>query len=170
MVVPLLTTTSRRSPPFTWSSACMVVCRSLWRPSMARRLVLSQLVASPTSFPLEEPSPQQVSASHDKSPPRTTSLRVARQVRLRLVCGPGRTAQATLPMREEERISTSRGNNSWRPCRQPAPSRALMQVRLAAQPSHHHHLPLCHTQDSTWGTQAPSTTCTSLYLVSGVAG
>jgi hypothetical protein len=66
MVVPLLTTTFRRSPPFTWSSACVVVCRSLSRPSLARRPVFSQLAASPTSFPLEEPS-------HEKSPPRTTS-------------------------------------------------------------------------------------------------
>jgi hypothetical protein len=41
------------------------------------------VVASPTSFALEEP----VSASHDKSPPRTTSLDFARQVRLRLVRG-----------------------------------------------------------------------------------
>jgi hypothetical protein len=32
-----------------------------------------------------------------------------------------------------------------------------------------HHLPLCHTQDSTRGTQAPSTTRTSLDLDSGVA-
>jgi hypothetical protein len=66
MVVPLLTTTYRRSPPFTWNFACMVVCRSSSRPSLARRPVFSQLVASPTSFPLEEPS-------HEKSPPRTTS-------------------------------------------------------------------------------------------------
>jgi hypothetical protein len=71
----------------------------------------------------------------------------------------------------------SRGNNSWRPCRRPAPARALMQVWLAMQPSHRHHLPLCrtqdstrgHTQDSTLGTQAPSTTHTSLDLGSGVA-
>jgi hypothetical protein len=30
-------------------------------------------------------------------------------------------------MRGEERISTSHGNNSWRPCKRPAPARALMQ-------------------------------------------
>jgi hypothetical protein len=66
MVVRLLTTTSRRSPPFTWSSACVVVCRSSSRPSRARRPAFSQLAAPPTSFPLDEPS-------HDKSPPRTTS-------------------------------------------------------------------------------------------------
>jgi hypothetical protein len=121
MVVPLLTTTSRRSPPFTWCCISGKVCRSSSRPSLARRPVLGRTAASPTSFPLEEPS-------RDKSPPRTTSLRLARQVRLRLVRGPGRTTRATLPMREEERISTSRGNTSWRPCRRPAPARALMQV------------------------------------------
>jgi hypothetical protein len=46
------------------------------RPSLARRPVFSQLAASPTSFPLKEP----LSTSHDKSPPRTRSLRLAREV------------------------------------------------------------------------------------------
>jgi hypothetical protein len=158
----LLTTTSRMSPPFTWSSACVVVCRSSSRPSMARRAAFSQLAAPPTSFPLEEPS-------HDKSPPRKTSLRLARQVWLRLVRGPRRTARTSPPTRVEERISTSRRNNSWRPSGRPSPARALMQVLLVACPTHRHHLPLCHTQDSTRGTQAPSTTRTSLDLGSGVA-
>jgi hypothetical protein len=124
MVVPLLTTTSRRSPPFTWSSTYVVGCRSSSRPSLARRPVLSQLVASPTSFPQEEP----VSVSHEKSPPRTRSLRLARQVRLRLVRGPRRTARASPPTHVKGRISTSRGNNNWRPCMRLAPARALMQV------------------------------------------
>jgi hypothetical protein len=44
--------------------------RGPWsRPTLARRPVLGQLAASPTSFPLDEP----LSASHDKSPPRTRS-------------------------------------------------------------------------------------------------
>jgi hypothetical protein len=73
MAIPLPTTTSRRNPPFTWCSACVVVCKSSSRPSLARRPVVSQLAASPTNFPLEDPS-------HDKSPPRTTSLRLAQQV------------------------------------------------------------------------------------------
>jgi hypothetical protein len=157
MVIPLLTTTSRRSPPFTWCCISGKACRSSSRPSLARGPVLSQTTASPTSFPLEGPS-------HDKSPPRTTSLW------LWLVRRPRGTTRVTLPMREEERISTSRGNNSWRPCWWPAPARALMQVWQAAEPSHHHHLQLCHTQDSTRGTQAPSTMRTSLDLGSGVAG
>jgi hypothetical protein len=42
------------------------------RPTLARPLVFGQLAAFPTSFPLEEP-PREVSASHEKSPPRTTS-------------------------------------------------------------------------------------------------
>jgi hypothetical protein len=46
------------------------------RPTLARRLVFGKLAASPTSFPLEESLhlTRQVSASHDKSPPRTTIL------------------------------------------------------------------------------------------------
>jgi hypothetical protein len=83
------------------------------KPSLARRPVFGRVAASPTSFPLEEPA----SASHDKSPPRMTSLCLARQVRLRLVRGPRRTARASPPTRMEKRISTSRGNNSWRSCR-----------------------------------------------------
>jgi hypothetical protein len=41
------------------------------------------------------------------------------------VRGPRRTTRATLPMREEKRISTSCGDNSWRPCRRPAPGKSL---------------------------------------------
>jgi hypothetical protein len=52
-------------------------CRSSSRPLLARRLVLGRTAASPTSFPLEEPASVSV----------TTSLRLARQVRLRLVRG-----------------------------------------------------------------------------------
>jgi hypothetical protein len=141
MAVPLLTTTSRRSPPFTWSSACVVVCRSSSRPSLERRLVFSHLAASLTSFPLEESSHEkslprttslyltrQVSASHEESPPRTTSLRLTQQVRLRLVRGPRRTTLTSPSTRAEEQISTSHGSNNWRPCRRPTPARALMQV------------------------------------------
>jgi hypothetical protein len=43
----------------------------------------------------------------DQFPTRGTRLRLAREVRLRLVRGSGRTTQATPPMREEGRISTS---------------------------------------------------------------
>jgi hypothetical protein len=124
MVVPLPTTTSRGSPPFTWCSAYVVVCRSSSRPSLVRRPVFSQLAASPTSFPLEEP----FSASHDKSPPHTTSLHLAREVRIRLVCGPRRTVRASPLTHVEERMSMSQRNISWRPCRRPTPARALMQV------------------------------------------
>jgi hypothetical protein len=55
----------------------------------------------------------------DKSPPRTTSLR------LRLVRGPRRTARARPPAHAGKRISTSYGDDSWQPCRRPAPAGAL---------------------------------------------
>jgi hypothetical protein len=83
MVVPLMTTTSRRRAPFTWCCVSRKACRSLSRPSLARRPVFGQVVASSTCFPLEEPA----YASRDKSPSRTISLRLARQVQLRLVRG-----------------------------------------------------------------------------------
>jgi hypothetical protein len=54
-----------------------------------------------------------------------TSLRLARQVRLRLVRGPRHTAQARPPTHTGKRISTSCGDDSWRPCRRPALARAL---------------------------------------------
>jgi hypothetical protein len=73
MVVPLLSTTSRRSPPFTWCCVSGKACRSSSRPTLARRPVLGRTAASPTSFQLEEPS-------HTKSLARTTSPRLARQV------------------------------------------------------------------------------------------
>jgi hypothetical protein len=118
MAIPLLIATSRRRALFTWSCVPGKACGSSSRPSLARRPVLGRTVASPTSFPLEEPA--SVSA--------TTSLRLARQVRLQLVHGARRTTRASPLTHTNGRISTSRGNNSWRPCRQPAPARALMQV------------------------------------------
>jgi hypothetical protein len=51
------------------------------RPTLARRHDSDQLATSPTNS-LQEGLPRQVSVSHDKSPPRTSSLR------LRLVRGP----------------------------------------------------------------------------------
>jgi hypothetical protein len=158
MVVPLLTTTSRMSPPFTWRSTCVVGWRSSSRPHWQD----AQSLPSRTHL-------RPVSHKRNPSPPRTTILRPARQVRLRLVHGPRRTAQASPPTQVGGRISTSRGNNNWRPCRRPAPARALMQAWPTALPSHHHHLPLCRTQDSARGTQEPSTTRTDPDLGSGVA-
>jgi hypothetical protein len=73
MGVPLLITTSRRRALSTWCCVSGKACRSLSRPSLERRPILGRTAASLTSFPLEEPS-------HDKSPPRTTSLHLARQV------------------------------------------------------------------------------------------
>jgi hypothetical protein len=62
----------------------------------------------------------------------TTSLRLARLVCLRLAHGPRRTAKPTArappPTRVEERFPTPCKCNSWRPCRQLTPTRALMLV------------------------------------------
>jgi hypothetical protein len=63
MVVPLLTATSRRRAHFTWSCVSGKACRSSSRPSLARHPVLGRTAAYPTS------------------------LRLARQVWLRLVRG-----------------------------------------------------------------------------------
>jgi hypothetical protein len=60
------------------------------RPTLA---FFDQLAASSTSSPLEG-SPRQVSALHNKFPPHTTSLRLAREDRLRLARGPGHTTKA----------------------------------------------------------------------------
>jgi hypothetical protein len=61
----------------------------------------------------------------DKSPPRTTSLRIARQVQLRIVCGPRHTAWVRPLMQAGKRISTSCENENWQPCRRPAPAEAV---------------------------------------------
>jgi hypothetical protein len=109
----------------------------------------SQLAASPTSSPLEG-SPRQVSTLHDKSPPRTTSLRPTREVRLRLVCGPGHTTQAKVrappPTRVGERFPTPCKYNSWRPCKQLTPNKSLNAGLTGWRPSNRHQLPLCHKQ------------------------
>jgi hypothetical protein len=62
---------------------------------------------------------RQVSASHDKSPPRTTSLH------LRLVRGPRHMARARPVAHAGKRISTSYGDDGWRPCRRSVPAGAL---------------------------------------------
>jgi hypothetical protein len=116
------------------------------RPTLERRAVFGQLVASLTSSTLKGP-PRQVSASHEKSPPRTTSLPSHDKPPPRTTSrGPKRTVYAPPPTRVEERFSTPCRYHSWRPCKQLTPTRALMLVRPAARPSHRHHLPLCHTQ------------------------
>jgi hypothetical protein len=64
-------------------------------------------------------SPWPNGCTYDKSPPRTTSLR------LRLVRGPRYTARARPPAHVGKQIFTSYGDDSWRPCRRPAPAGAL---------------------------------------------
>jgi hypothetical protein len=69
MDVPLLITTSSRRALSTWRCVSGKAYRSLSRPSLARRPVLSRMATPPTSLCLA----RQVSASYDKSLPRTTS-------------------------------------------------------------------------------------------------
>jgi hypothetical protein len=109
------------------------------RPTLARRQVSDQLAASPTSS-LQEGSPREVSASHEKSPPRTTypdsdwcvGHDTQRELRTRV----------PPPTRIGERFPVPCKYTSWRPCKQLAPTRALMLACLVARPSHRHHLPL----------------------------
>jgi hypothetical protein len=68
---------------------------------------------------------RQVSASHDKSPPRDKSPPCTTSLHLRLVRGPRHTARARSPACAGKRISSSYGDDSWRPCRRPAPAEAL---------------------------------------------
>jgi hypothetical protein len=101
MAVPLLITTSRRRAISTWHCVSGKACRSLSRPPLARLLVLGR-----TAAPL-------------------TSLRLAQQVRLRLVRGPRHTARARPPTHAGKQISTSYGDDSWRLCRRHALAGAL---------------------------------------------
>jgi hypothetical protein len=94
---------------------------------------------------------QQVPTSHEKSPPRTKSLCLARappssdwsvghDTRHEL------GARAPPPKRVGDRFPVPCKYTSWLSCKQLAPTRVLMRVCPVAQPSHQHHLPLCHTQ------------------------
>jgi hypothetical protein len=76
-------------------------------------------------FPTRGTLARQVSASHEKSPPRTTSLRLARRVWLRLVRGPGCTTRATPPTHMEERISTSRKIQQLAAMQEARPAKSL---------------------------------------------
>jgi hypothetical protein len=73
---------------------------------------------------------REVFASHDKSSPRMTSLRLAQRDWLRLVRGHGRAVEAhdasTTTDAHEERFPTPCKYNSWRPCKRLTPTRALM--------------------------------------------
>jgi hypothetical protein len=115
MAIPLMITTFRRRAFSTWPL----------RLREGMQIFVKTLHWQGTQSSLGWQPLRQVSTSPDKSPPHKTSLRLARQVRLRLACGPIHTARARPPTRAGRRISTSRGDDSWRPCRRPAPARAL---------------------------------------------
>jgi hypothetical protein len=117
---------------------------------------------------------RQVFASHDKSPPRTTSLRPAREVRSRLVRGPGRTTQAqgastttdvcggTIPhamqVQQLEAMQAAHPNKSL--------NAGLTGRAAIPSPS----TPTLPHASSARGTRAPSTTRTGLDLGSSVPG
>jgi hypothetical protein len=129
------------------------------RPTLARRLVFGQLAASPTSSPLRGP-PRQVSASNDKSLPRTTSP------------APTGTWAQTRSKRHHRRAwkydsprragtAGSHASNSL----QQGLNAGLTGCAAITSPSS----PTLSHVSSARGTQAPSTMCTSLDLGLGVA-
>jgi hypothetical protein len=131
------------------------------RPTLARRPVLGQLAASPTSFPLEEP-PGQVSASHDESPPHTTSLvptSVWTQTHGTSIATDacGGTNLHVMQVQELATMQAARPTKSL--------NAGLTSYAAIASPS---SLTLPHA-NSARGTQAPSTMRTSQDLGSGVA-
>jgi hypothetical protein len=142
--------------------------RSWSRPTLARRLVFGQLAASPTSFPLEEP-PRQVYASRSIRLARE-SLRLAREVRPPT----GAWAQThgtsiatdacggtNLHVMQEQQLAAMQAAR---------PDKSLNAGLTGCAAITSLSSPLCHTQNSARGTQAPSTTRTSLDLGSGVVG
>jgi hypothetical protein len=124
------------------------------------------MAASPTSS-LQEGSPQQVSASHDRSPPRTRSPAPT---------GVWARTHGTSPRREHHQ------QRLWGTI----PHSMQVQQLTAMQPAHPDKSlnagltscaaipspssPALPHASSARGTQAPSTTCTGLDLGSGVAG
>jgi hypothetical protein len=125
------------------------------RPSLARRPVLDQLGASMTSSLPEGPPPtslrlaRQVSASHDKSPPLTTSLSLAQRI-LRPVRVPPNSdwgvghdtrhdpgIQTPPPRRMGNQFPTPCNHTSWQTTQAADPDRGLNAglLNCAAIPS-----------------------------------
>jgi hypothetical protein len=128
----------RRWPGYGWpGTGCPA------RPCRATKsntpLVSGQLTTSPTSS-LQEGSPQQVSASHEKSPPRTTSPR------LRLVRGPGHTTRAqgmsTTTDACGEIVPHAMQVQQLAAMQGAHPDKSLNAGLTGCAASHHHHLPL----------------------------
>jgi hypothetical protein len=131
------------------------------RPTLARRPVFGQLAASLTSSPLEGP-PRQVSASHEKSPPRATSPAPTG------TWGQTRSASATTDARggtiphvtQVQQLAAMQGAYSNKGL-----NVGLTGCAAITSPSS----PALPHASSARGTQAPSTRRTSLDLGSGVA-
>jgi hypothetical protein len=132
------------------------------RPTLARRPVFGQLAASPTSSPLEGP-PRQVSASHEKSPPRTTSPSPAgtwaqTHSASTTTDACGGTIPHVMQVQQLAAMQAARPNKRL--------NAGLTSYAAITSPSS----PTLLNASSARGTQAPSTTRTSLDLGLGVAG
>jgi hypothetical protein len=131
------------------------------RPTLARRPVSGQLAASPTSSPLEG-SPRQVSAWHDKSPPRTRSPAPAgtwsqAHSTSTTTDAHGGTIPQVMQVQQLAAMQGAHPNKSL--------NSSLTSCAAVASPSS----PTLPYASSARGTLAPSTTSTSLDLGSGVA-
>jgi hypothetical protein len=142
--------------------------RSWSRPTLARRPAFGQLVASSTSFPPEKP-PREVSTSHDKSLPHTRSLRLARGVS---------APTGTWAQTHGTSIATDAcgGTNlhvmqgqQLAAMQTACPGRSLNAGLTGCAAITSPSSPTMPCASTARGTQAPSTTRTSLDLGSGMA-
>jgi hypothetical protein len=161
------------------------------RPSLARHPVPDQLGASTTSSLQEGPPPtnlrlaRQVSASHDKSLPRTRSLRLAqlsarslRPARAPLDSGwgvghgtqrvPGMRTRP--PRRVGDRFSSPCNHTSWRSTQAVGPDRSLNAGLLSCTAIPSPSPPTLSHASFARGTRAPPTTSSGLRLGLNVAG
>jgi hypothetical protein len=131
------------------------------RPTLVRRPISSQMAASPTSSPLEGP-PRQVSASHDKSPPRMRSPAPAG------TWAQTHNASASTDAREglvPHAMKIQQLGAMQAACLDKGLNAGQTGSATIISPSS----PTLPHASSARGTQAPSTTRTSLDLGSGVA-
>jgi hypothetical protein len=131
------------------------------RPTLARRPISGYLAASPTSSPPEGP-PRQFSASHNKSPPRTRSLApTGTWAQTHSISATTDVRGGTIPhVAEVEQLATMQATRSNKGL-----NAGLTGCAAITSPSS----PALPHASSARGTQAPSTTCTSLDLGLGVA-
>jgi hypothetical protein len=146
--------------------------RSWSRSTLARRPVFGQLAASPTSFPLEEP-PRQVSTSHNKSQARQVSA-LHDMSRSRQVSAPtGTWAQTHGTSIATDAYGGTNLHVMWEQklgaMQVACPGRSLNASLTGRTTITSPSSPALPHASTAQGTQAPSTTRTSLDLGSGVA-